>query len=76
MLLIIQIDRKRKRYILLTVLRVFLDIDFQRSKSGFTLNELPECCQSGIKIVYNYCNEDCVMTLNKMLLIRAPHLLF
>ena len=35
MLIIIQMYRKRKSYILLTV----LNIDFQRSESGFTLNE-------------------------------------
>ena len=31
--------RKRKRYILLTVLSLFFTLDFQRSKSGFTLDE-------------------------------------
>ena len=36
MLIIIQMYRKRKRYILLTVL---VNIDFQRSKSGFTRNK-------------------------------------
>ena len=40
MLIIIQMYRKRKRYILLTVLSFFLNIAFQRSKSVFTLDEI------------------------------------
>ena len=38
MLLIIQMYRKQKRYTPLTVLS-FFNFDFQRSKSGFTLNK-------------------------------------
>ena len=69
---------KRKLYILLTVLS-FYNIDFQRCKSAFTLSEnnlnfkyvsswiylKVKRCQSGITIVYNYNNDNYVMTRSR-----------
>ena len=76
MLTFIQMYRKRTSYILLTMLIFFFNIDFQRSKSVFTLDEIiytsqmfhPEyiprtsVARSGFKIVYNFSNDEYVMT--------------